>query len=79
MVTEDGSEAVNDMYHENNMLQTDNSNLRTRIKALQETVEGLTARNCQLLAQKAAGEWIGAGESRGERDEGRLEEVGWRR
>ncbi|KAF0304360.1 Kinesin-like protein KIF21A [Amphibalanus amphitrite] len=60
VVSEDGSEAVNDMYHENNMLQTDNANLRTRIKALQETVEALTARNCQLLAQKAAGEWIGA-------------------
>ena len=70
MVTEDGSEAVNDMYHENNMLQTDNGNLRTRIKALQETVEGLTARNCQLLAQKAAGEWSGAGEGSGGEGEG---------
>ncbi|XP_037086600.1 LOW QUALITY PROTEIN: kinesin-like protein KIF21A [Pollicipes pollicipes] len=60
MVTEDGSEAVNDMYHENNMLQTDNAHLRTRIKALQETVESLTARNTQLLAQRAAGEWMGA-------------------
>ena len=77
MVTEDGSEAVNDMYHENNMLQTDNANLRTRIKALQETVDGLTARNCQLLAQKAAGEWIGAGEKGAGERKGWLDGGGW--
>ncbi|XP_043246554.1 kinesin-like protein KIF21A isoform X2 [Amphibalanus amphitrite] len=60
VVTEDGTEAINDMYHENNMLQTENANLRTRIKAIQETITALTARNTQLLAEKAAGEWIGA-------------------
>ena len=61
VVTEDGTEAINDMYHENNMLQSENANLRTRIKAIQETITALTARNTQLLAEKAAGEWIGAG------------------
>ncbi|XP_037070286.1 LOW QUALITY PROTEIN: kinesin-like protein KIF21A [Pollicipes pollicipes] len=59
VVTEDGTEAINDMYHENNMLQSENANLRTRIKAIQETIQGLTARNAQLLAEQAAGDWIG--------------------
>ena len=43
---------MNDMFHENTMLQTENSNLRQRIKAMQETIEGLTLRNSQLLSEK---------------------------
>ena len=39
VVGEDGTEKTNDMYHENAMLTKENSNLKTRIKALQETVE----------------------------------------
>ncbi|XP_067137573.1 kinesin-like protein KIF21A isoform X2 [Centruroides vittatus] len=58
IVGEDGTEQINDMFHENTMLQTENNNLRTRIKALQETVERLTIRNTQLLAEKASGSWI---------------------
>ena len=49
----DGVESINDMFHENTMLQTENNNLRIRIKALQETVDTLTARNTQLLAERA--------------------------
>ncbi|CAH1785793.1 unnamed protein product [Owenia fusiformis] len=49
----DGSEALNDLVTENAMIQTDNKNLRARIKALQETIEHLQARNTQLLADKA--------------------------
>jgi len=58
VVGEDGTETTNDMYHENAMLTKENSNLRTRIKALQETVDVLTAKNSQLLADKEVGNWI---------------------
>jgi kinesin family protein 4/21/27 len=43
MVGEDGVETVNDMFHENTMLQTENNNLRTRVKAMQETTDALAA------------------------------------
>ena len=48
----DGQETTNDMYHENTMMSKENSNLRTRIKAMQETIDVLTAKNAQLLADK---------------------------
>ena len=48
----DGQETTNDMYHENTMMSKENSNLRTRIKAMQETIEVLTSKNAQLLADK---------------------------
>ncbi len=53
MVDPDGVETINDMFHENTMLQTENTNLRQRIKAMQETVETLTTNNTQLLADRA--------------------------
>ncbi|XP_013396201.1 kinesin-like protein KIF21A isoform X2 [Lingula anatina] len=53
MVDADGVETINDMFHENTMLQTENNNLRTRIKALQETIDSLTARNVSVLAERA--------------------------
>ena len=61
VVGEDGTETTNDMYHENAMLTKENSNLRTRIKALQETVDVLTAKNSQLLVDKEIGNWIREG------------------
>ncbi|PNF31233.1 hypothetical protein B7P43_G14008, partial [Cryptotermes secundus] len=61
MIGEDGVETVNDMFHENTMLQTENNNLRTRVKAMQETVDALSSRNTHLLAEKATGGWILAG------------------
>ncbi|KAF4528683.1 hypothetical protein B566_EDAN016577 [Ephemera danica] len=61
MVGEDGSEAVNDMYHENKMLMTDNSNLRLRLKAQQDTIETLTARNAELKTKIATSSWISGG------------------
>ena len=63
MVSEDGSEAVNDMYHENNMLQTDNANLRTRIKAmtLNLNVSYLSRPKGDLLI--AEGRRVGGGKS----------------
>lgn len=50
-------EAINDMYHENQMLSTETNNLRTRVKALQETVEVLTQKNTMLLAEKETSGW----------------------
>lgn len=54
MIDADGVESVNDMFHENTMLQTENNKLRSRIKALYETVETVKARNSQLLLQVEA-------------------------
>uniref|UniRef100_T1J740 Kinesin motor domain-containing protein n=1 Tax=Strigamia maritima TaxID=126957 RepID=T1J740_STRMM len=54
----DGVESINDMYHENTMLQSENNTLRTRIKAMQETIEQLTVRNTQMLSEKTCGSWI---------------------
>lgn len=61
VVGEDGIETVNDMYHENTMLQSEMNNLRTRVKAMQETIDTLTQKNTLLLAEKATGTWINSG------------------
>ncbi|XP_064634867.1 kinesin-like protein KIF21A isoform X2 [Lineus longissimus] len=53
VVDGDGVETINDMFHENTMLQTENNNLRKRIKAMQETIENLNAKNVQLLSERA--------------------------
>uniref|UniRef100_A0AAY4CGR5 Kinesin motor domain-containing protein n=1 Tax=Denticeps clupeoides TaxID=299321 RepID=A0AAY4CGR5_9TELE len=53
MVGEDGMESVNDMVHENAMLQTENNNLRVRVKAMQETIDAQRARLTQLLSDQA--------------------------
>ncbi|XP_060759025.1 kinesin-like protein KIF21A isoform X2 [Neoarius graeffei] len=53
MVGEDGLESINDMVHENTMLQTENKNLRVRVKAMQETIDAQRARLTQLLTEQA--------------------------
>nr|XP_020652631.1 kinesin-like protein KIF21A isoform X5 [Pogona vitticeps]XP_020652633.1 kinesin-like protein KIF21A isoform X6 [Pogona vitticeps] len=53
IIDEEGVESINDMFHENAMLQTENNNLRVRIKAMQETVDGLRARITQLVSDQA--------------------------
>ncbi|KAJ8986221.1 hypothetical protein NQ317_009927 [Molorchus minor] len=58
IIREDGTETVNDMFYENNMLQGEVNNLRTRVKAMQETIDALTLKNTKLLAEKATGAWI---------------------
>ncbi|KAK3859205.1 hypothetical protein Pcinc_034655 [Petrolisthes cinctipes] len=63
IVGADGSEAVNDMFHENQMLSSEISNSRTRMKALQETIEVLTTKNTALLAEKVASGWTTDGEN----------------
>ncbi|XP_060515980.1 kinesin-like protein KIF21A isoform X2 [Cylas formicarius] len=61
IIREDGTEAVNDMFYENNMLQGEINNLRTRVKAMQDTIDALTLKNTNLLAEKAMGAWISTG------------------
>ena len=43
MVGEDGVETINDMFQENTMLQTENDNIRQRIKAMQVRACHVTA------------------------------------
>jgi len=54
MVGPDGVESINDMFHENSLLQAENEKLRTRVKALQDTVDSLTSRNTSLVNDRAA-------------------------
>ncbi|KAF1372485.1 hypothetical protein PFLUV_G00265900 [Perca fluviatilis] len=53
MVGEDGMEGINDLVHENSMLQTENNNLRVRVKAMQETIDAQRARLTQILTDQA--------------------------
>lgn len=52
------------MCHENLLLQTEANNLRTRVKALQETVDALSKKNSELLVQRDAGAWLAGGEGK---------------
>ncbi|KAK6191402.1 hypothetical protein SNE40_003100 [Patella caerulea] len=54
IVNSEGAEGVNDMFHENQMLQSELEKLRQRIKAMNETIEGLKARNSQLIVEIAS-------------------------
>lgn len=62
MVSEEGLESINDMVHENSMLQTENNNLRVRVKAMQETIDAQRARLTQLLSDQANQTLARAGE-----------------
>ncbi|XP_041442385.1 kinesin-like protein KIF21A isoform X3 [Xenopus laevis] len=53
IIDEEGVEGINDMFHENAMLQTENNNLRMRIKAMQETIDALRSRTTQLISDQA--------------------------
>ncbi|XP_029403777.1 kinesin-like protein KIF21A isoform X17 [Mus pahari] len=66
IIDEEGVESINDMFHENAMLQTENNNLRVRIKAMQETVDALRARITQLVSEQANQVLARAGEGNGE-------------
>ncbi|XP_078023766.1 kinesin-like protein KIF21A isoform X7 [Epinephelus lanceolatus] len=69
LMGEDGVESFSDMFHENSMLQTENSNLRVRVKAMQETIDAQRARLTQLLSDQANQALARAGE-------GGTEEIG---
>ncbi|XP_069556132.1 kinesin-like protein KIF21A isoform X1 [Brachyistius frenatus] len=62
MVGEDGMEGINDLVHENSMLQTENNNLRVRVKAMQETIDAQKARLTQILSDQANQALAKAGE-----------------
>ncbi|XP_056878555.1 kinesin-like protein KIF21A isoform X2 [Takifugu flavidus] len=62
MVGEDGMEGINDLVHENSMLQTENNNLRVRVKAMQETIDAQRARLTQILSDQAYQVMAKAGE-----------------
>uniref|UniRef100_A0A673CFW4 Kinesin-like protein KIF21A n=1 Tax=Sphaeramia orbicularis TaxID=375764 RepID=A0A673CFW4_9TELE len=62
MVGEDGMEGINDLVHENSMLQTENNNLRVRVKAMQETIDAQRARLTQILSDQANTALAKAGE-----------------
>ena len=53
MVGEEGVESFSDMFHENSMLQTENGNLRVRVKAMQQTIDAQRGRLTQLLSDQA--------------------------
>ncbi|CAJ1054415.1 kinesin-like protein KIF21A isoform X1 [Xyrichtys novacula] len=53
MLGEDGMEGINDLVHENSMLQTENNNLRVRVKAMQETIDAQRARLTHILSDQA--------------------------
>ncbi|XP_063220986.1 kinesin-like protein KIF21A isoform X2 [Bacillus rossius redtenbacheri] len=61
VIGEDGEESVNDMYHENMMLQSELNKLRTRVKAMQETIDALSAKNAQLLVERSTNGWVASG------------------
>ncbi|XP_035013878.1 kinesin-like protein KIF21A isoform X9 [Hippoglossus stenolepis] len=69
MVGEDGVESFSDMFHENSMLQTENGNLRVRVKAMQQTIDAQRGRLTQLLSDQANQALARAGE-------GGTEEIG---
>ena len=52
VVGADGSEGYSDLHQENSLLQMENDKLRTRIKALHETVETLRMHNANLVAER---------------------------
>uniref|UniRef100_A0A8C4EJD6 Kinesin family member 21A n=1 Tax=Dicentrarchus labrax TaxID=13489 RepID=A0A8C4EJD6_DICLA len=62
MVGEDGMEGINDLVHENSMLQTENNNLRVRVKAMQETIDAQRARLTHILSDQANQALAKAGE-----------------
>uniref|UniRef100_A0A673CGU6 Kinesin-like protein KIF21A n=1 Tax=Sphaeramia orbicularis TaxID=375764 RepID=A0A673CGU6_9TELE len=64
MVGEDGMEGINDLVHENSMLQTENNNLRVRVKAMQETIDAQRARLTQILSDQANTALAKAGEAK---------------
>lgn len=58
IVAEDGNESINDMYHEINLLQTENENLKCRVKAFQSTIEQLRGDITTLRAERELGKWV---------------------
>ncbi|XP_071956481.1 kinesin-like protein KIF21A isoform X3 [Antedon mediterranea] len=49
----DGVEEINDLFHENTMLQTEINKLRERVRAMQETIDAMSSRIALLMADQA--------------------------
>lgn len=58
-VDAEGNAAISDTSLENAMLLADNKRLQQRLKAMQETINALTDRNTELLAEKTMAGWSG--------------------
>ncbi|CAG4977423.1 unnamed protein product [Parnassius apollo] len=57
VVSENGEEGWSDVVQENAILTSEVESLRRRVKAMQDTIEQLSARNSELLAEKALATW----------------------
>ncbi|XP_047531443.1 kinesin-like protein KIF21A [Vanessa atalanta] len=57
VVSENGQEGWSDVVQENAILNAEVESLRRRVKAMQGTIEQLSARNSELVAEKALGTW----------------------
>ncbi|XP_045488481.1 kinesin-like protein KIF21A isoform X2 [Pieris rapae] len=57
IISENGEEGWSDVVQENAILHNEIESLRRRLHALQGTVDKLSARNSELLAEKALGAW----------------------
>ncbi|CAG4954104.1 unnamed protein product [Colias eurytheme] len=57
VISENGEEGWSDVVQENAILTNEVESLRRRVKAMQGTIEQLSARNSELLAEKALGTW----------------------
>ncbi|XP_029428973.1 kinesin-like protein KIF21B isoform X2 [Rhinatrema bivittatum] len=53
VIGDDGSEGFSDLFHENTMLQKENSTLRMKVKAMQEAIDAINCRVTQLMSQEA--------------------------
>lgn len=53
VIGEDGSEGYSDLFHENAMLQKENTTLRMRVKAMQEAIDAINIRVTHLMSQEA--------------------------
>ncbi|KAJ8736067.1 hypothetical protein PYW08_006723 [Mythimna loreyi] len=57
VISENGEEGWSDVVQENAILTGEVEGLRRRVKAMQGTIEQLSARNSELIAEKALGNW----------------------
>ncbi|CAK1540289.1 unnamed protein product [Leptosia nina] len=57
VISENGEEGWSDVVQENALLNSEVESLRRRVQAMQGTIEKLSARNSELLAEKALGTW----------------------
>ncbi|XP_063395660.1 kinesin-like protein KIF21A [Cydia fagiglandana] len=57
IISENGEEGWSDVAQENAILTGEVESLRRRVKAMQGTIDQLSAKNSELIAEKALGNW----------------------